>query len=48
MQTKEIDELLRRAAEAGDVPGVVAMATTADGTIYAVRSDVDGCPTVLP
>jgi methyl acetate hydrolase len=30
-----IDDLLRRAAEAGDVPGVVAMAATADELIYS-------------
>src|SRR5437667_780645 len=30
----EVDTLLRTAAEAGDVPGVVATATTRDGTIY--------------
>jgi methyl acetate hydrolase len=29
-----IDKMLRRAAESGDVPGVVAMATDRDGTIY--------------
>ncbi|TFH22245.1 MAG: 1,4-butanediol diacrylate esterase, partial [Myxococcales bacterium] len=28
------DSLLSRAAQAGDVPGVVAMATTREGTIY--------------
>jgi methyl acetate hydrolase len=28
------DAVLRSAAEAGDVPGVIAMATTRDGTIY--------------
>src|SRR6266478_9384527 len=28
------DALLRRATDAGDVPGVVAMATGGDGTIY--------------
>jgi CubicO group peptidase (beta-lactamase class C family) len=35
MQTKSIDDLLRRAAETGDVPGVVAMAATAEGVIYS-------------
>ncbi|MBV8359636.1 MAG: beta-lactamase family protein [Deltaproteobacteria bacterium] len=35
MQTTSIDDLLRHAAEAGDVPGVVAMATTAHGLIYS-------------
>ena len=35
MQTKVIDEILRHAAEAGDVPGVVAMAATAPGLIYS-------------
>ena len=31
---KEIDKALRRAVEAREVPGVVAMAGTADGTLY--------------
>jgi len=35
MQTKGIDEILRHAADAGDVPGVVAMAATAQGLIYS-------------
>ena len=35
MQTKGIDEILHHAAEAGDVPGVVAMAATAQGLIYS-------------
>ena len=30
----EVDTLLRTAAESGDVPGVVATATTREGTIY--------------
>jgi CubicO group peptidase (beta-lactamase class C family) len=30
----KVDALLRTAAEAGDVPGVVATATTHEGTIY--------------
>ena len=35
MQTTSIDDLLRHAAEAGDVPGVVAMAATAHELIYS-------------
>ena len=35
MKTTSIDDLLRRAADAGDVPGVVAMAATAQGVIYS-------------
>jgi methyl acetate hydrolase len=35
MQTTPIDDLLRRAAETGDVPGVVAMAAKAQEVIYA-------------
>ena len=35
MQTKGIDEILRHAGEAADVPGVVAMAATAQGLIYS-------------
>ena len=35
MKTTSIDDILRRAADAGDVPGVVAMATTAKGLIYS-------------
>jgi methyl acetate hydrolase len=35
MQTKSIDEMLRRATEVGDVPGVVAMAASAQGVIYS-------------
>jgi CubicO group peptidase (beta-lactamase class C family) len=35
MQTKGIDELLRDAGDSGEVPGVVAMAATADGLIYS-------------
>src|SRR5438132_10965091 len=31
----QIDSALRRAVEAGEVPGVVAMAATADGPLYA-------------
>jgi CubicO group peptidase (beta-lactamase class C family) len=34
MPTSKIDALLRRAAEAGDVPGVIAMATDRNGVIY--------------
>ena len=35
MSMKErIDSILGRAAEAGDVPGVVAMVTTREGTLY--------------
>src|SRR5215510_16250141 len=30
----DADSLLRQATDAGDVPGVVAMATTRDGTLY--------------
>jgi hypothetical protein len=30
----KIDLLLQRAVEAGDVPGVIAMATDRDGAIY--------------
>jgi methyl acetate hydrolase len=32
--SKQIDALLRRAVEAGEVPGVVALAATADGPVY--------------
>jgi methyl acetate hydrolase len=32
--TTDIDRVLRAATDRGDVPGVVAMAATADGTIY--------------
>jgi methyl acetate hydrolase len=35
MRTAEVDALLRDAADAGDVPGVVAMAATAEGVIYS-------------
>lgn len=36
MQTlPQVDQILRRAAETGEVPGVVAMAATADGPLYA-------------
>jgi CubicO group peptidase (beta-lactamase class C family) len=35
MQTTSIDDLLRHAAEAGEVPGVVAMAATAQEVIYS-------------
>ena len=36
MQTlPQVDQILRRAAEAGEVPGLVAMAATADGPLYA-------------
>jgi len=31
---QEIDSMLRRAVEAGEVPGVVAMATSAEASIY--------------
>jgi CubicO group peptidase (beta-lactamase class C family) len=31
---RQVDALLKRAADAGDVPGVVAMATAGDATIY--------------
>ena len=34
MAHQQIDTTLRRAVEAGEVPGVVAMAGTADGTVY--------------
>ena len=30
----EIDQVLRNAAERGDVPGIVAMAATRDGPVY--------------
>ena len=33
----KIDSLLQRAVEAGDVPGVIAMATDRNGVIYEVR-----------
>src|SRR4051812_15211286 len=33
--TQAIADLLKRAADAGDVPGVVAAAATADGPIFA-------------
>lgn len=35
MKTKSIDDMLRHAADAGDVPGVVAMAATAQEVIYS-------------
>ena len=35
MKTKSIDDMLRHAADAGDVPGVVAMAATAREVIYS-------------
>jgi methyl acetate hydrolase len=35
MLTTVIDDLLRRAAEAGDVPGVVAMAVNSEGLLYS-------------
>ncbi len=34
MQAPNIDDVLRKAAEAGEVPGVVAMAATTQGLIY--------------
>jgi methyl acetate hydrolase len=34
MAQQQIDAVLRRAAEAGEVPGVVAMAATTDGPVY--------------
>lgn len=47
----EIGRTLRAATEAGDIPGVVAAATTADGTIfeaaYGVRTLPDGTPMTL-
>jgi len=46
--TQEISDLLRRAADAGDVPGVVVAAATADGPIYSgaagVRDTRSGVP----
>jgi len=35
MKTKSIDDMLHRAADAGEVPGVVAMAGNAEGLIYS-------------
>src|SRR3954467_10708864 len=34
MAQQQIDDILARAVEAGEVPGLVAMAATADGPVY--------------
>ncbi len=50
-QTARIDQVLREAADRGDVPGVVAMAATRDGPLYhgafGVRALPDG-PAMTP
>ena len=42
---QELDRLLQAAADAGDVPGVVALAATADGVIYQGAFGAGACPT---
>ncbi len=45
--TSDLDEVLRRAVEAGDVPGVVALAATDHGILYQGafgRRDIAGIP----
>ena len=46
--THPITELLNRAADAGDVPGVVVAAITADGTIFAEGAGVRDATTGAP
>src|SRR5436309_731106 len=49
--TKQIDQVLQRAADSGDVPGVVAMAANDNGVIYegafGKRSLADPAPMTL-
>ena len=46
--TQAITDLLKRATDAGDVPGVVVAAATAEGPIFAggsgVRDTTSGAP----